>query len=93
MQGIDIEKLKYKYLVAINLLSILLFKLDKKLSQSNFRNKRIPERFFHIISLLGGSPGSLFSIYYFKHKNRKKSFLIITYPIIIAQIYLLVKYK
>jgi uncharacterized membrane protein YsdA (DUF1294 family) len=83
------EKIKYKYLATINVVTIILYKVDKNLSLSNTFKLRIPEKYLLGCSLLGGTPASIFSIYFFKHKNRKISFLISTYSIMILQIYLI----
>ena len=93
MLGKEVENLKYKYLITINTISIILFKTDKNLSKSNYFKKRIPEKIFHFLGLLGGSPGNLFSMHFLKHKNKTYSFRILTYLIIISQITLLIKYR
>ncbi len=85
----EMEKIKYKYLATINIVTIILYKVDKKLSLSNTFKLRIPEKYLIGCSLLGGTPASIFSIHFFRHKNRKISFLISTYSIMIAQIYLI----
>jgi uncharacterized membrane protein YsdA (DUF1294 family) len=83
------EKIKYKYLATINFLTIILYKVDKNLSLSHTFKFRIPEKYLLGCSLLGGTPASIFSIHFFKHKNKKMSFLISTYTIMLGQIYLI----
>ena len=92
MFGDLFDKMKYKYLILINLFTVAAFYVDKKCAHSNFKyfqRKRISESFLHALTVLGGSPGSIFSIYFFRHKNKKLSFLIVTYSIFLFQCYLL----
>ncbi|MDX2148219.1 MAG: DUF1294 domain-containing protein [Planctomycetota bacterium] len=47
---------------------------------------RTPERTLHLVSLLGGWPGSFVAIYTISHKRRKLGFLAITYAIAILHV-------
>lgn len=79
------------YLILINITSFLLFFIDKKRARKHLF--RIPESSLFLLSTLGGSLGSIFGMKVFKHKTRKKNFIIII-PIllvlnIISTIYIL----
>ena len=67
------------YLLIINLISILIFLLDKYFSKNNLR--RISEFNLHFVEILGGVFGIIFMMYLIRHKNRKKSYFIITFLI------------
>lgn len=76
-----------EFLISINFASFLLFGVDKSMAsfnapkdEENFgeRSKsimpRLPEMFFYLIALLGGSAGILIGSNVFRHKTRKVSF-------------------
>lgn len=65
------------YLVIMNLLTILMFKIDKYKAEKN--KWRIKESTLHFLSFMGGSIGAVFAEKKFHHKNAKKSFYLITY--------------
>ena len=63
------------YLVAVAVLSAVSFVLygwDKR--QAKTDGWRVPEKNFHLISLLGGWPGGLMGQQFFRHKTQKTSF-------------------
>lgn len=62
------------YFFIMNILSFFLFGLDKK--KSIKKEYRIPEKVLFLITVLGGSFGSLFGMFFFHHKNRKLRFLL-----------------
>ena len=62
------------YLIFVNILSFLLFSIDKSKAQK--KQWRIPEIYLIAVSFLGGSIGSLMSMVLFKHKLSKKKFYI-----------------
>lgn len=62
----------YIYLLAINLLAFLCYFADKKLAQKN--THRIRERTLILLSLAGGSIGSLVAMNLFRHKTKKGLF-------------------
>ncbi|WMM25007.1 DUF1294 domain-containing protein [Tissierella sp. MB52-C2] len=62
------------YLICINILSFIIFGIDKSKAQK--KQWRIPELYLLIISFLGGSIGSLMAMVLFKHKLSKKKFYI-----------------
>lgn len=78
------------YIISINILSFLLFGIDK---YKAIKNKyRIPEKVLLLISLFGGSIGSILGMIIFHHKTKKIKFKLI--PIIlIVQIILLMYIK
>ncbi len=62
------------WLIGINVLSFLLFGIDKQNAKQ--KKRRIPERILFLVSLLGGSVGSLLGMQAFRHKTRHLSFLL-----------------
>jgi len=65
-------KYLFVYLAFINLLTFLIFFIDKKKAQRSAW--RIPEATLFVLSLIGGSLGGLISMYTFHHKTKKWTF-------------------
>jgi len=63
------------YLIFINLLAFITYYVDKKLAKR--KKFRISEKSLFFLSFMGGSIGSLLAMYIFRHKTKKKKFLII----------------
>lgn len=63
------------YLIAINLISFLLMGIDKL--QAIFNKKRISEKTLITLAIIGGIIGTILGMYTFKHKIRKKKFLLL----------------
>ncbi|GAA4903679.1 DUF1294 domain-containing protein [Ferrimonas pelagia] len=66
--------------IAMSLLTLLLFGLDKRLAIR--RARRVPEVVMHGFEMAGGWPGAFLGIRLFRHKSRKTSYLIKTYCIV-----------
>lgn len=62
----------WNYLIIINLLTFMLFGLDKRKAKKH--KWRIQEKTLFTFCLLGGSLGGLIGMYTFRHKTMKKSF-------------------
>ena len=60
------------YLIILNVICFLLTGLDKFNAIHKFF--RIPEKVFFILSFIGGSFGTLISMYLFHHKTKKMKF-------------------
>ena len=60
---------------ALSLISFLLFGFDKEKSRRHAW--RIPERTLLLSAFLGGAPGALFGINFFRHKTQKLKFRIL----------------
>ena len=80
---------KIIYLIGINFLSFLLFGIDKYKAIKN--QYRIPEKKLLLISMIGGSIGSILGMSIFHHKVKKLKFTIIIPLILLIQIILLLK--
>ena len=82
------------YLVVMNIIGFFIMLMDKKKAQKG--RWRIPEKTLLLISLFGGSIGTLVGMYVFRHKNQKLRFVIGLPMILIFQIiiiiYIVVKY-
>jgi len=63
-------------LLFFNILSFLLFALDKRKAQRGQR--RISERTLHLATLPGAAPGAWAAIFLLHHKNRKAAFWSVT---------------
>ena len=63
------------YLVAVNLVALLMFGIDKLKARHSFW--RIPEKTLILSALLGGSIGALAGMYLFRHKTQHKKFTIL----------------
>ena len=83
MKILEIIGIKYIliYFALINLLAFIMFCVDKRAAQNN--GWRISEKALIIVSMLGGSVGSLVSMNMFRHKTKKMKF-ILGIPIILA---------
>lgn len=57
------------YFSAINILTFILMGSDKRKAKKNLW--RTPEINFFILSLIGGSLGTLLGMYFFRHKTKK----------------------
>ena len=62
------------YFVIINLIAIFMFWLDKRSAKKH--EWRISEKDLLIITALGGWFGSIYGMYKFRHKTKKKKFTI-----------------
>lgn len=60
------------YIAAINIITFLVFAIDKQ--KACVGKYRIRERTLLILSIIGGAFGGLLAMYLFRHKIRKKSF-------------------
>lgn len=76
------------YLFAINIISFLVMYLDKR--KARYGKWRIPEQTMLILALVGGSIGSIFGMYMFRHKTKKLRFSVGFPVILILQIVLIV---
>ncbi|MDW5298881.1 MAG: DUF1294 domain-containing protein [Sedimentibacter sp.] len=75
------------YFVAINLISFVMFFVDKQKAK---RDKwRIEEKTLHLTSFLGGTLGSIAAMLLFHHKTRKPGFVAITGIALIANIFVI----
>lgn len=70
----NLQNLILLLLIAINVISFFLIFIDKRKAIKG--SERIPEKNFFYLSLAGGWILGIPSIYLFRHKNRKLSFMI-----------------
>lgn len=83
------------YLLSISLITFLYFGFDKARS-FHPGARRIRERTLWILSLIGGTPGALLAMHFFRHKTKKNSFQGVMILILLAQlscIFLLLYYS
>ena len=74
-------KLLLAYLFIVNAAGFLLMLTDKIKAKKNAW--RVPEKVLFLVSLLGGSLGSLIGMYTFRHKTKHFSF-VLGIPLIFA---------
>lgn len=82
------------YLIVMNIIGFLVMYIDKRKAKKG--SWRIPEKSLFMVSLLGGSIGTIAGMYVFRHKTQKPKFVIGFPAIIILQIaviiYILIKH-
>ncbi len=77
-------KLLIIYLIIMNVIGLVVMGIDKYRA---IRDKwRIPEKTLFVVSLLGGSIGTWFGMYAFRHKTKHWYFVLGMPAILIAQI-------
>ena len=74
------------YLLAVNTAGLLTMAVDKKRSATGAW--RIPEKVFFLLSIAGGSFGTLAGMYLFHHKTRHWYFVVFIPMILVLQIVL-----
>lgn len=79
------------YIVIINIITFIVFALDKYLAIHN--KYRIRVRTLFIFCILGGSIGGLISMYLFRHKTKQNSFRIGVPLILIIELMLILSLK
>lgn len=80
------------YLIGINILTFLLYGIDKWKAQKG--KWRIPEETLIWLAIVGGSIGALLGMYLFRHKTKHRKFTLGIPAIILAQaviVYFLLK--
>lgn len=82
--------MKY-YLIIINIITFILYFVDKRKAIN--KKERISEYNLLLFSVFGGSFLGILSMYLFKHKTKKKKFIIINILSIIMWIILLGGYN
>ena len=75
------------YLIGINILTFILYALDKFFAQHDMY--RIPEKVLLVLSCLGGCYGGLLSMHMFHHKTKKYIFNLVNIIAIVAYTYVL----
>ena len=74
----------YYYLLVISIVAAITFAIDKRRARKQLR--RVPENVLHAMELLGGVFIIIPMMYLIRHKNRKKSYFLITYLILVVWI-------
>jgi len=78
------------YLLAINLITFIIYGIDK---YKSIKHKyRISENTLIILAILGGSLGAFFGMIIFHHKTKKKKFIILIPIILLLWVYILVSF-
>lgn len=72
------------YVLLMSLTDFVLMGLDKRRSRRP-GVRRVPERTFFLLALLGGSPGAIAGMYCFRHKTRHWYFVVGMPAVLILQ--------
>lgn len=80
----EMHKVAFLYVIIMNIIGVMMMEIDK--SRAKRHAWRIPERTLFLISLLGGSVGSLAGMYLFRHKTKHMKFVIGMPLILLIQI-------
>lgn len=80
----EMHKVAFLYVIIMNIIGVMMMGIDK--SRAKKHAWRIPERTLFLISLLGGSVGSLAGMYLFRHKTKHMKFVIGMPLILLIQI-------
>ena len=75
-----------KYIITINTISFLTYGFDKYAAIKN--KQRIPEKVLILLSIVGGSIGSILGMIIFHHKTKKIKFITLNPLILIIQVIL-----
>lgn len=75
----------YIYIVIMNLLTFLIFGIDKYKAKKNY--SRISEKGLFILCFIGGGIGGFVGMYTFRHKTRKWYFNLLVPISIILELY------
>ncbi len=79
----------YYYFFLINILSFLIYGIDKYKSKK--MKNRISERTLLFLSLIGGCYGSIFAMNLFSHKTQKNKFIVVNYSLIVIYTFVLLR--
>ncbi|MBN19203.1 MAG: cold-shock protein [Chloroflexi bacterium] len=71
---------------SVNLLSLVFLFIDKRFALKGYR--RVPEKYFFSLALIGGWIFGLLTINAIRHKNRKREFLVKYYSCLFASVIL-----
>lgn len=80
----EMHKVAFLYVIIMNIIGVMMMGIDK--SRAKRHAWRIPEKTLFLISLLGGSVGSLAGMYLFRHKTKHMKFVIGMPLILLIQI-------
>lgn len=80
----------FYYLVFINLITIIIYGLDKRFAKKN--KARISEQFLFLLALLGGSLGALIGMQLFRHKTKKFKFYLVNFIFSVIWLYVIYKF-
>ena len=71
------------YIICVNIFSFVIYGIDKLKALNNKKTRRISENTLFFLVFVGGNVGAIVSMFTFRHKIKKLSFMI-KYILIIA---------
>jgi uncharacterized membrane protein YsdA (DUF1294 family) len=78
------EKILLIYLIVINTLTFIVMLYDKL--QASYHSQRVRERTLYTLTLIGGSPAMVVSMYTIRHKSRKLTFQCVVWFLFLLQL-------
>ncbi len=75
------------FFATLNILSFIYFGLDKRKAKKN--QHRVSEKSLLIMTVFGGTIGSILGMLIFNHKTNKRSFILKIFAVIVIQILIL----
>ena len=78
------------WLLAVNVVTLLAFGYDKSIAGS--KRQRVPEMVLLGLAFVGGTPGAILGMQWFRHKTAKTSFRRKFWLVVILQLVLLIGY-
>ncbi|MCU0692372.1 MAG: DUF1294 domain-containing protein [Polyangiaceae bacterium] len=78
------------WFLAVNLVTLLTYAYDKRIAGSG--GLRVPETTLLGLALVGGTPGAILAMQYFRHKTAKRSFKTQFRLVVVVQVVLLIGY-
>ncbi|MFC4403710.1 DUF1294 domain-containing protein [Gracilibacillus xinjiangensis] len=79
------------YLIIINLIGFIVMGVDKRRARK--QKWRIPESRIWFIAIIGGAPGAMIAMNYFRHKTKHTSFRVFLPLLVFVHIGLFVWYE
>lgn len=80
----------FVYLIFVNLLTIIIYGIDKLLAKKHLF--RISENCLFLLSLIGGSLGALIGMQLFRHKTKKFKFYLVNFVFSVIWVYVIYKF-
>ena len=74
-----------------NIIAFLAFVLDKLFAK--WERRRIPEYVLLLLGLCGGATGGYIAMHLFRHKTRKPLFCVFVPLMMVAQLYLFIRWR
>lgn len=88
--GLRISPLIFPFYLILSIITFFVYGIDK--ANATQGRRRIAEKNLHLLELLGGWPGALVAQWYHHHKNRKQSYRVVYWLMVVLNLTVLVLY-